>query len=401
MKLSFTLIALFLAGFTFAQLPQSMNYQAIARTAAGAPIVNDTVRVQFTILDGTPPSTIVYLENQLAVTNQFGLFNVQIGKGAPLLGSFASIPWSTGHKYLQVELDPNGGLSFVNMGTSEMVAVPYALYAETSANGPQGLPGPTGPIGLTGPTGPLGPTGPNANGYVVNGALNYLAKFTPDTSTLGASGVYDDGTNVGIGTATPSAGLSVNHVTLLKALAIAQPDFAGDNNECDNCYNNVSFSNQRSAITGVSIHCTDYFEGSINISGFKLDELLQDTAVWYGAFGVTAAGSAVNTQGTGVDNVIHACNCPDNYIATGIEIKATDRLDGEMKLRCAPLKSGLVTTNNGVGIGTAFSMPVDNYDNMRHMSMCPAGTYVKGISVYCGSRMDYGLKVTCTGIGDD
>lgn len=396
---SIFLFVLSIYGLT-AQVPQAINYQAVARDANGNPLINQNISVKFSIIENYPGGSLLYIETQPAATNQFGLFTSSIGKGTAVLGTFNSINWSTGHKFLQVEYDPSGGSNFVSMGVTEMLSVPFALYAQTSSNGPQGVTGPTGPIGDTGPIGPTGATGPSGNGWV-NGSLNYVAKFIPDSTSLGSSQLYDNGTQVGIATTTPSALFSVNGTALVKALAIAQPDFAGNTNECDNCYNNVTFSNQTTAMTAISIHSTDYLEGSIQLNGVKLAELLEDTAVWYGNSGITSPGSAVNTQGTGVDNVMHECHCPDNYLATGIEFKATDRLDGEMKLRCAPLKPGLYTTSTGTGIPSAVSIPYDNVDNMRHMSMCPAGTYVKGISIYVTSRMDYNLVIYCTGIGDD
>jgi hypothetical protein len=42
-----------------------------------------------------------------------------------------------------------------------------------------------------------------------SGTLNYLPKFTPDGVTLGNSQIYDDGTNVGIGTTTPTHKLEI------------------------------------------------------------------------------------------------------------------------------------------------------------------------------------------------
>lgn len=385
-----------------AQVPQSMNYQAIARNTQGNPVLNQFVRLKFSVIQNYPSGAVYYIETDTATTNQFGLFSIAVGKGTPVLNSFTSIPWADGNMYLKVEIDINGGTTYQNMGAAQLLSVPYALYAGASNGGPTGPSGPTGPTGDTGSiglTGATGATGPSGNG-TVNGTLNYVAKFTPDSIYLGNSQIFDDGSSVGIGNASPNAKLSVNGIGILKALAIAEPDFAGDVNECDNCYNQVVFSSQQSAMSGISIRSSDYFEGSVNLSGAKLTDILQDVAVWYGASGISTPGTGTNTQPTSADNVAHACNCPDNYLATGIEFRATDRIDGEMKLRCAPLVAGLSTTNTGIGIKTAFSLPYENADNVRHASMCPYGTYVKGISVYVTSRFDYNMCVFCTGITD-
>ncbi|HLP19097.1 MAG TPA: collagen-like protein [Chitinophagales bacterium] len=402
MKFTALLALLFAFTTAFAQIPQAFNYQAVARDANGNALANRTVSVKYTILDGVPTGNILYIETHTGVqTNQFGLFTAKVGGGTVVIGNFANIPWSTGHKSLQVEYDPNGGSSYTNMGATELLSVPYALYAVTSANGPQGLKGDTGAIGPQGPIGLTGPTGPAGNATIVNGVVNYIPKITPDTNTLSNSQLFDDGTYVGIGTAAPHAKLSINGDLLAKTVSIAEADFAGNTNECDNCYNNLVFGDSTTALTGISMRCSDYMEGSININGVKLPDLLQSNATWYGAQGATAAGSATNTQDVSIDNAIHSCNCPDGSIATGIEIYASDRLDGRMKLRCATLKTGLTTSNTGIGLKTAFSVPYENADNTRHMSMCPFGMYVKGISIYANQKFDLNLCVYCTGIKEN
>jgi hypothetical protein len=62
------------------------------------------------------------------------LFNVNIGEGTVSAGTFAGIDWSNGAKFMQVELDPQGGNAFIDMGTQQMLSVPYALYAEKSGS---------------------------------------------------------------------------------------------------------------------------------------------------------------------------------------------------------------------------------------------------------------------------
>ena len=142
-----------------AQVPQGINYQAIARNSGGNAYANTTVTVRITINDGINPGTPVYQETHTAVTNQFGLFTLKIGKGNALIGNFSSINWAGGNKYLQVEYDPNGGTNYLNMGISELMSVPYALYAANAGNG-AGSTGPTGAKGATGATGATGNTGP-------------------------------------------------------------------------------------------------------------------------------------------------------------------------------------------------------------------------------------------------
>ena len=117
-----------------AQAPHLINYQAVARNNAGNMITNQTITVRLTIYSGSPNGAISHLETDTVITNQFGLFTIVIGKKSPIPGGFAGIAWSSGDKYLKVEIDPAAGTNFSDMGTSQLLSVPYALHAETSAD---------------------------------------------------------------------------------------------------------------------------------------------------------------------------------------------------------------------------------------------------------------------------
>src|SRR5579862_2285992 len=113
------------AAKTMAQAPTQMNYQAIVRDATGNPLpANTNVTVRFQIHDQTPGGTVVFQETDLPATNQFGLINQVIG----LTGNLAAVNWGSGPKYLQIEIDPTGGSNFTDMGTTQLISVPYALY---------------------------------------------------------------------------------------------------------------------------------------------------------------------------------------------------------------------------------------------------------------------------------
>src|SRR5688572_27112372 len=115
-----------------AQAPQRLNYQAVVRNASGTVIANQLVRLRFSIHDGTALGAIVYRETDTATTNQFGLVTTPIGGGTVISGTFLGINWGSGAKFLQVEVDITGGSSYSDMGTTQLLSVPYALYAETS-----------------------------------------------------------------------------------------------------------------------------------------------------------------------------------------------------------------------------------------------------------------------------
>ena len=129
------LIALFTAS---AQVPQKINYQAVARTSGGVLITNQPIGVKFSIHSGSISGVIVYEEQSIQNTNQFGLFTAQIGTGTPVTGSFAAIPWSSGNLFIEVSIDPSGGSNYISVSNSEFISVPYALYSKYAENSTPG-----------------------------------------------------------------------------------------------------------------------------------------------------------------------------------------------------------------------------------------------------------------------
>lgn len=119
-----------------AQAPQKFSYQAVARDAAGNVLQNQPVGILIQIHDLTANGGILYSETHVDTTNDFGLFTLQIGGGTVTNGTFATIPWSTGAKFLQVEMDATGGTSYIDMGTTQLISVPYALVAKDVINLP-------------------------------------------------------------------------------------------------------------------------------------------------------------------------------------------------------------------------------------------------------------------------
>ena len=129
----FLLFFLFiLLGRSNAQAPQAISYQAVARDNTGNILANQNISLRFNIRDATATGTVVYRETQSTTTNSLGLFSVNIGQGTVVTGTFSSIDWGGGSKFIQVEMDAAGGTTFTDMGTQKMLSVPYALNA---ANG--------------------------------------------------------------------------------------------------------------------------------------------------------------------------------------------------------------------------------------------------------------------------
>jgi hypothetical protein len=112
-----------------AQAPNGFNYQGIARDQAGQLITSHAISCRVSILDQTPTGTELYIETQSATTSNAGLFSFIIGNGTIVTGTFNAINWSAGNKYIKVEIDLNGGTSYSITSTSQLMSVPYALFA--------------------------------------------------------------------------------------------------------------------------------------------------------------------------------------------------------------------------------------------------------------------------------
>jgi hypothetical protein len=149
----------------FGQSPEGFNYQAAIRNASNAIVSNQSVGLRMTLQQGVIGGATVYSETFAVTTNTNGLVNVQIGNGSVLSGTFATINWANGPFFIETAVDATGGSSYVVMGTSQLMSVPFALYAKTSGNG-QGPVGPQGPAGAPGATGSQGPVGPAGQGGV-------------------------------------------------------------------------------------------------------------------------------------------------------------------------------------------------------------------------------------------
>ncbi len=139
MKQRFLLSLLFLLTLAFSMaaqnVPQGINYQCIVRNnQTGDPIVNQTVTLLFSLRSGSPNGPVDYQEKQVGSTNEFGLVNLIIGRGQAQVNNFTGINWAAGSKFLTVlfETSPN---VFDEIGNSELLSVPYALYAQNGGGG--------------------------------------------------------------------------------------------------------------------------------------------------------------------------------------------------------------------------------------------------------------------------
>uniref|UniRef100_UPI0040494022 Lcl C-terminal domain-containing protein n=1 Tax=Gelidibacter sp. TaxID=2018083 RepID=UPI0040494022 len=125
MKAILQIMIFLLLGTTFAQ--QGINYKAIVKDGSGNVVANDLIQVQFTILQG---ATSIYQETHSPTTDANGIVILNIGEGIPISGTFSTIDWSADDHYLNVQINTGGGLT--DMGTTQFMAVPYAMHALTA-----------------------------------------------------------------------------------------------------------------------------------------------------------------------------------------------------------------------------------------------------------------------------
>ena len=307
MKKIFTICAaFFLAVSVYAQSPEKMSYQAVVRDGNNLLVSSSTVGMQISILQSSSTGTAVYVETQTPTTNANGLVSLEIGAGTVVSGDFTTIDWANGPYFIQTETDPTGGTNYTITGTSQLLSVPYALYAAsgnegpagpqgpqgpqgdvgaTGPQGPQGVQGPQGDVGATGPQGPQGAQGPQGDvgatgpqgpqgaqgpqgdvgatgpqgpqgptGLLTSGAAAGNTPYWDGTSWIvNSSNVFNNGGNVGIGTSTPTTKLEVNNAIKLTN----------------------SSSNSDDGVIG-----TGTFAAGLNITGINTDATARKINTW-------------------------------------------------------------------------------------------------------------------------
>ena len=117
-----------------AQAPQGFTYQGVATDNNGFELQNQNIAIKASLLSSSATGTTVWQETHNTTTDTFGLFNVTIGEGTSTgngsSATFSEIDWGAASHFMKVEIDVNGGSNYVHVGTSQMMSVPYALYAE-------------------------------------------------------------------------------------------------------------------------------------------------------------------------------------------------------------------------------------------------------------------------------
>ncbi len=233
----FPLLALLQAPILVAQVtpPPFFQYQAIARNGSSV-IANAFIDIQIIIRQGGVSGTAVYAEVHNGVeTNEFGLFTLKIGGGVVQTGSnLAAIDWAGNNYWIQVGLIPPGGAPpFLIMGTTQLLSVPYALFAGNAGAASQWADNPNGIHYTSGNVG-IGTADPVAGLSVVKGDGTPAFTVTKTAGNQPVAVFYRDPSpsfepamiitrqgNIGIGLSAPEEKLHLNS----GLLRIDRPDF--------------------------------------------------------------------------------------------------------------------------------------------------------------------------------
>ncbi len=179
------------------QSPQAFKYQAVARDIDGNVLPGQAVAFRMSILQGSISGPVVYSERQALTTNEFGLANISLGTGTVLSGSFPAINWESNTYFIKTEIDPAGGTTYQEMGTSQFLSVPYALYSENSGQTFTEGPG----IDITGNT--ISNTAPDqAVTLTGSGATTVSGTYPGFTINTPAAVPYTGGTGINVSGST-------------------------------------------------------------------------------------------------------------------------------------------------------------------------------------------------------
>lgn len=232
--------SLFAGIATYAQFPaEGINYQAVARNAQGN-VITSALTVRISIHAGSVGGTLQYQETHNTTPNALGLFNITIGQGTFVAGAvnnFNLINWGANSHFAKTEI--NTGSGFIDMGTSQLWAVPYALYAKNAGSGGGGSYTAGSGIGIAGNV--ISATDASATNEIQSLSLNgsALSISGGNTVNLPSGSTYTAGSGISIVGNVISATAGTTY-TAGSGISIAGGVISATDNSATNEYQSLS-----------------------------------------------------------------------------------------------------------------------------------------------------------------
>ena len=111
--------------------PEGFTYQAEARDRIGDLLAQQKLSVRIIIFQDAIGGPIVWRESRQVETNDYGMFTFLIGKGTSKY-TFSEIKWGKHLHFLNVAIKRLVDTKWINMGTSQLLSVPYAFHSKTA-----------------------------------------------------------------------------------------------------------------------------------------------------------------------------------------------------------------------------------------------------------------------------
>ncbi len=346
LNLFFFLICAFFTQSILAQAPQGFSYQAVARDITDKIIKDEFISMRFWIIADNTNGAPVYRETHQGVyTGINGVITRIIGSGTADVGNFNNIDWGSKNYFIRVDMDVNGGTNFTQMGTSQLMSVPYAMFAMKAGSGGSGGADNWGTQKVVSNQTLIG-DGTAANPLRVN-----ASEVNTDNQTLTVNGnqlSISNGNTVAIPTGTtytPGTGININNNVISNT---------GDND------NNPTNEIQQLSISGTTLSLSSN-GGSVTLpSSGGGDNWGTQTSV---SDGTTLTGNGTSSSPTKLDNQ----NATNGQVLKSNGTTWTPGTDNDNQNLSNTSSNNTVDLNISNGSGTSFSIDDGDSDDSNEL----------------------------------
>ncbi|MFN8256279.1 MAG: putative metal-binding motif-containing protein [Bacteroidales bacterium] len=117
-----------------AQVPQAFSYKLQIKGNSGNPHANKKINLKISIIQESIHGSAVYIEKHQVNTSPSGLVDIEIGRGTPIQGLFTEIDWKNWPYFVKAELDLKCIGRYNLLAITELLSVPYAMFAGNVTN---------------------------------------------------------------------------------------------------------------------------------------------------------------------------------------------------------------------------------------------------------------------------